>query len=498
MQDGNIHINIGNVSAKANDKRHRSVISAASYQSGEVLFSDKKNKNIDAREAGDGDVQMTEIIAPSGAPSWALTRTTLWNAVERSAKRSDARLGKKIEVALTRDIPDALRINLIRDYVRPFVDMGCVVDIAIHNDPIDHNPHAHILLTTFKLNEEGFEGKIIALDARRFVNDCRKSWADLTNIYLSRVGSSLRVDHRSYKARGIELQPTKHRGPHETETLKRAEHDVEPEQAHREALHEKKPLSEQMTGQSITPDQGQNNMNPTQKELLSYPNLIQLGTWPPVREAAQGMSPIEQDEHQRYWHEKDKLEVEILANDFDMEHDPGFPEADINEYSHAIEKAKAEAGWTKPEVEIEKKTITKQYEKDLTHDNEFSRAIAERSQALRNRAVNMHRGVMGYNREERELLELARGAHPREEQFIKDYIIHKRVEYLQDQEKERLKEDIKSWDNPERIAAIQEHVEWQSHKEREPDYRDEIVQGPNDEPLHINELKRAEEEERDR
>ena len=86
--------------AKADDKRQRSAVVAASYQSGLALFRDKTGLIVDARDYGEDDVRHSEIIAPDGAADWVKDRESLWNKVETTAKRKDARLAKKIEVAL--------------------------------------------------------------------------------------------------------------------------------------------------------------------------------------------------------------------------------------------------------------------------------------------------------------------------------------------------------------------------------------------------------------
>jgi hypothetical protein len=56
------------------------------------------------------------------------------------------------------------------------------------------------------------------------VKQVRKRWAELTNAYLTKAGSTLRVDHRSYKARGVGAEPTQHRGPNATERRTKREH----------------------------------------------------------------------------------------------------------------------------------------------------------------------------------------------------------------------------------------------------------------------------------
>jgi hypothetical protein len=79
-------------------------------------------------------------------------------------------------------------------------------------------------MTTRSVDDEGSGGKLTALEQIRFVKQTRKRWAALSNAFLEKAGSSLRVDHRSYKARGIASEPTVHRGPNERERRDKREH----------------------------------------------------------------------------------------------------------------------------------------------------------------------------------------------------------------------------------------------------------------------------------
>jgi hypothetical protein len=486
MFDGNITINIGNVSSKDKDRRHRSAIVAASYQAGEVLFSTKKKREVDAREAGDGDVMFTKILAPDGAPDWVFERSKLWNNVERDAIRADSRLAKKIMVAFTRDIPEPLRIKLLEEFVQPFIKMGCVVDLAIHNDPEDHNPHAHILLTTSQLKPDGFMGKggkIKDLDEKRFVNDTRKAWADITNLYLENIGSSLRVDHRSYKTRGIAKVPTQHRGPQYNEK----EH-AEPI-AHRErGLGSDAEPNEQAEQQiEKTPSRTEDVMSkPTLEELKKYPHLIHREEWPPAREAAQVMTAEERDEHQRYWHEQDEQEIEIIEKQMRMEVEQDYIDAGREhaqqqkqekpegEYDFAIRKAKLERGWIS------------EPQREFVEDMDMDRQVRKRSQneynALYQRAVDMNP-----TREEVELRDMAKTMTPERKQEIHNLIIGKRIERLQAADNQARRAELEKHLKDFEKRKLQEFAEadYEVDKDRYP------VPGPNGELTAPSELEQG-------
>lgn len=492
MQDGNITCNVGNVSASDKDRRHRSALSAASYQSGEVLFSNKKNRSVDAREAGDGDVQFTQIIAPDGAPKWVFDRNTLWNTVERDAYRKDNRLAKKIMVALPREIPDNLRVNLLLDYIKPYVAWGAVADIAIHNDPEDHNPHAHILLTTHKLKPDGFLGKgfkITGLDERRFVNNARKDWAELLNLYLEKVGSSLRVDHRSYKARGIGVEPTRHRGPHFQETeLNLTEPIKSREHGHGSGAE---PVEQQ--GRQVkekTPEQTEDVMTkPTAEELKHYPHLAQQDTWPPAREAAPDMTRQERDEHHRYWQDQDNAEIQHLANDFYGEHQQDYlqaerehtaslksPEPEADEYAFAINKAKQERGWITDQQ--------REYVEDMVMDRQVRERHQQEQNALYKRAIDMKP-----TRAEVELRDMANTMTPERKQAVHSYIISKRMERLQVADNQARKDELDKHLQVFEKKKLQEFAEAEIEvdKDRYP------VPGPNGEPIAQSQLEQAQE-----
>ena len=78
------------------------------------------------------------------------------------------------------------------------------------------NHHAHLLLTTRRLEGDAFGEKSRELDNQRSgeVAHWRERWADLQNDRLAARGLDARVDHRSLADQGLERDPQVHLGPH--------------------------------------------------------------------------------------------------------------------------------------------------------------------------------------------------------------------------------------------------------------------------------------------
>ena len=252
----------------------RSAVSAAAYRSGERLYNEETGL-IHDYTAKDG-VIMNEIMLPDDAPVRLLDRATLWNEVQKIEKRTDAQFAREVEVALPYELTREQQIECVRSFIKEnFTSNGMIADWALH-DKGDGNPHAHILLTVREINEkEGWQVKqksvfanardekgkpvfdpskpsydpankektsryrIPVLDENGMqkvriregkgteflwerisipANDwnehgkCeqwRASWAEHCNTYLP---PELRIDHRSYERRGIDMEPTIHEG----------------------------------------------------------------------------------------------------------------------------------------------------------------------------------------------------------------------------------------------------------------------------------------------
>jgi hypothetical protein len=141
----------------------------------------------------------------------------LWNRVEAAEKRKDATLARELDIALPMELGRDEQIELIREFVRGnFVDAGMIADINLHNLD-DHNPHAHVMLTTRDLEliggdseinfEFGFGKKNRDWNDKKLLLSWRENWAKTCNKFLERGGIEDRIDHRSNEARGLETLP---------------------------------------------------------------------------------------------------------------------------------------------------------------------------------------------------------------------------------------------------------------------------------------------------
>ena len=226
----------------------RSAVAAAAYRAAEKLEDKETGLTHDyTKKQG---VVHREIMLPEYAPEEYKNREVLWNEVQKAEKRSDAQLFREIEVALPRELSFQNQIAVVQVYIRMnFVEKGMCADWVLH-DKGDGNPHAHIMLTTRPIKENGQWGqkqksvykldtegnKIPVIDpvtgkqkigarGRKIwqretvqtndwnspgkAEEWRKAWADCLNAVLP---AEKQVDHRSYVRQGIDQEPTIHEG----------------------------------------------------------------------------------------------------------------------------------------------------------------------------------------------------------------------------------------------------------------------------------------------
>jgi Ti-type conjugative transfer relaxase TraA len=180
-----------------------------------------------------GDLVHHEVILPDGAPERFRDASVLWNEATRKEITKDrisrkvrfkrkAQVAKSIILALGKELNDAERLEVTRRFVRRnYTKYGVAVEFAIHR-PSDESPdnhHAHLLVTTRKVNRNGFSAKARDLNPgfatnqkRRFVCDqdaISDRWADAQNAYFSELGLALQVDPKR-QVRGIHVGPSWH------------------------------------------------------------------------------------------------------------------------------------------------------------------------------------------------------------------------------------------------------------------------------------------------
>jgi hypothetical protein len=199
----------------------RSSTAAAAYRAGELICDERTGLVFDYRRRH--GVLDARILLPGGLH--VADRQQFWNGIEVHHRRRDAVLAREVVLALPTELDADERAELAFRFARELAnEFGVGVDCALHapsRDGDDRNHHAHLLMTACSVDPEGVFGKkaerLDPIACRRSgtpdsVSWLRPRWQDSVNDALVRKGSDERVDHRSFKARGIERLPTVHVG----------------------------------------------------------------------------------------------------------------------------------------------------------------------------------------------------------------------------------------------------------------------------------------------
>ena len=207
----------------------RSATAAVAYRLGERIHDEATDRTHDYRARSGIETSFT--LAPGNAPEWAHDPERLWNAAEAAEKRKNSTLAREVELALPANVTPEARLGIVQAFSQGLVERyGVAVTAAIHqpgSEGDQRNHHAHIMFTTREFGEDGFGTKTRLLDDRKTgpeeVSYMRHFAADLINETLADSGSDERVDHRSFKDRGIDEEPTTHEGPAATSKKRRGE-----------------------------------------------------------------------------------------------------------------------------------------------------------------------------------------------------------------------------------------------------------------------------------
>lgn len=221
-----------------------SATAAAAYRAGLALDDPMTGERHDyTRRAG---VVSVDMLAPAGAPDWAMDPHQVWAKVEENETRKNARVAREIVIALPHELDPMARRDLARDVGQLLVDRYDVVaQVAIHapdkgGDARNH--HAHILFTPRQIGVDGF-GAYAAKVYDDFkagpeeIKAMRVEIAARFNRALARAQLDARVDHRTlvdqkaeaadrgdFKAVAtLDRMPTRHEGKATTQARRRGE-----------------------------------------------------------------------------------------------------------------------------------------------------------------------------------------------------------------------------------------------------------------------------------
>ena len=228
----------------------QSAIASAAYRAGEKLQDARYGKVQDySKKEG---VLSKEIIFPSALKNQtSIDRNSLWNKAEEAEKRKDSRVAREWIVNLPHELNEQQRQQLAHEFSQKLADKyNVIADCCIHQpsdkevargaDP--RNFHAHIMLTTRQVHLTadgnivlGEKAAIELSDKKRKslglervsdeIVELRQLWEQTANTKLAEIGCEL-IDSRSYKERGLDIEPQIKVGKNATQLKRRTGNDT--------------------------------------------------------------------------------------------------------------------------------------------------------------------------------------------------------------------------------------------------------------------------------
>lgn len=193
----------------------RSATAAAAYRAAERIIDERTGEIHDYRRKG--GIQQRGIVVPAGERAPA--RAALWNMAEIRERRKNSTVAREVVLALPAELDADQKADLAETFARHLAERYRVaVDLAVHapdRQGDDRNHHAHLLMTTRRLESGVLTDKTRELDNRNSgeVQHIREAWATAANAALAKAGHAERIDHRSHETRQLEQIPTQKMGP---------------------------------------------------------------------------------------------------------------------------------------------------------------------------------------------------------------------------------------------------------------------------------------------
>lgn len=187
----------------------RSVCAAAAYQSGSRI--------VDQRTGLVHDFSRKSGVIDSFLVGWNGSREELWNAAEAAERRKDSATAKTMTIALPHEATPEQRRGAVMEFAAYLRErLGVAVDCALHAPGREdaRNYHAHLIFSVRSVDDGKFATKkyrdLDGAAGLQAVRELRETWAGI----VQKIASNPELwDHRSLAARGIDREPTTHRGP---------------------------------------------------------------------------------------------------------------------------------------------------------------------------------------------------------------------------------------------------------------------------------------------
>ncbi len=181
-----------------------------------------------------------ELIV-TGMPDWVTRPDGLdfWQCADSTKNRVNALLAFTIQFAIPRVVTLAHQRELVMLMINAVSSVsggdptkhGPMPNCAAIHEGYGRNPHVHLMMSTsipdglqrsaklwFKRHNSkapatGGARRSRAMGTKSWLRSIRETWAKVVNHFLQTHGYSLRIDHRSNKARGLPGAPGIHLGP---------------------------------------------------------------------------------------------------------------------------------------------------------------------------------------------------------------------------------------------------------------------------------------------
>lgn len=169
----------------------QSAVHTAAYNSRSQLTNEREDK-LTKDYSDRGGLIFEGVFAPKDAPDWTHDRAQLWNRAEAAENRKDAQTARNLSVALPAELTDEQREWVVKDFARHLTRQGMVADVAIHapdEKGDERNYHAHILVTTRRLDGDDFAAtKAREWNSKETLAEWRGQFAEMAGRALDRAG----------------------------------------------------------------------------------------------------------------------------------------------------------------------------------------------------------------------------------------------------------------------------------------------------------------------
>jgi len=203
----------------------KSAVGSNGYDMRIKVIDEETGEVLDYRNKGKTDpCLLAKRLIPKDCPEQFKVNgdfSKLWNEVQRKENRKNSQFARDFNIALQKELTIEQNYEVIKKWF--FQNFkGVIADVAIHaahknkDGTTNDNLHAHIMITTRRVDKnspDGWGEKDRDSNSKEFLNQARKSLADLFNEKFKELGINEHIDHRTLEEQGIDREPQQHMGP---------------------------------------------------------------------------------------------------------------------------------------------------------------------------------------------------------------------------------------------------------------------------------------------